>query len=895
MMKQIYKKQITLLSVLVSIFMMVACAESDAIETDEGNKLHFAIEVPAVDIITTRSIDGTGGEAYIKEVDVLIFNTDGTLAARVAIEDANINRNSATTANNYQITFTADLGKATYPNAKTVAVVANAKTQVTAMMNDGGTNNALGKAKATVLNALTHTTTGKWNANNGNASTSGATSGYTPIPMYGEAEITSGGITSDKTITGLELVRMVARVDIGIGSAVTGFTLSNVYVVNYNTTGYIAATTNGTLNAYSSRSGSTEATAMNYTYSSLRDGEIYVYEAAAATGTDGSGGTRKNGICLIVKGEYNGTPYYYRIDFVDSSKAYMNVLRNHLYKFTITAVEGIGYTSFDDALSHYGVINNLKTELLTVDFANPKIVFNGQYYLSFDKDELKVGSPTNSTTTLKVRTNYPGGCTVEVDPGGVSWLTSNKSSITSGTTHTITLTAKSSSSSNRVTYINLVAGRLTYKIKVTQSGTTYYITPVVDTYYKLDNKSHTFTVKSNTSWRIKNITDLPENFDYMTETSGIDKALRIANELVVGKTKGTHNGVNQTNTISFTVNNDTSLEGDVYVVLESVEDVLPDQIVTLHFQGDKWARSNIVWVADASYPDGGYLTFAAARAFHEDDGDLPEISPTVQGVFFQWGSLRAIAPISQKNGVNNYTNDQAGYLLFLEGLREKNGRYTPGLVGGKITGSFVFDPSGAYAPNLNTFYYSSIPEISSQNALGDVCKYVSSVKKWVKGDWRLPTEDECAYLTDGGSFTPRIGTYLKDIKFANDTYSGNYVGSSIEIHTWTNPTSQRAYGFRDLAEEGEYYFLKKGVYIPYSGAWLPGSNGPSIQGLMGCLKLSCIGKRAYFWTSSFGDDRFGTTRMKMFATILDTGMPQNITEYTTSALPVRCVRDRDGD
>ncbi len=53
---------------------------------------------------------------------------------------------------------------------------------------------------------------------------------------------------------------------------------------------------------------------------------------------------------VIVKGNYNGNPYFYKIDLINDQKVRYDIERNYHYKVDITNVSKEGYTNFSDAL-----------------------------------------------------------------------------------------------------------------------------------------------------------------------------------------------------------------------------------------------------------------------------------------------------------------------------------------------------------------------------------------------------------------------------------------------------------------------------------------------------------------------------------------------------------------
>lgn len=179
--------------------------------------------------------------------------------------------------------------------------------------------------KPEAMEAMTHTLTGEWPAD---GSTSG---GYMPIPMYGEKEVAKLD-PSMNPIIGISMKRMLARID--IRNSASNFTVEEVFLANYNTTGYVAPIWDADGQIITSPSGDGlnipadngkqvgKALVLSYPVdgNTPYDGEIYTFEAAAVADAgeasqDGNA-SRKDAVCLIVKGKIgSGESTFYRVDF----------------------------------------------------------------------------------------------------------------------------------------------------------------------------------------------------------------------------------------------------------------------------------------------------------------------------------------------------------------------------------------------------------------------------------------------------------------------------------------------------------------------------------------------------------------------------------------------------
>ena len=225
-----------------------------------------------------------------------------------------------------------------------------------------------------------------------------------PFPMFG---VVNGGksvqVMEGTVYSEAKLVRAVARIDIGVGTKKTGpdgaitswtntgsgkqpFTMAEVQVwragQRYT---YMPAMGNFhwktvTANDVSSDeividrpSGVDGGTTTTKTYSGAPYitnntyclGQIYLPEAGLNWGSVYDG-QHTNRLAIIVGGYYNGSTdmSYYRVDFTNDNAAApndkMDILRNHLYQFTISSVKAAGYATAE--LAYKSMPKNLSFE-----------------------------------------------------------------------------------------------------------------------------------------------------------------------------------------------------------------------------------------------------------------------------------------------------------------------------------------------------------------------------------------------------------------------------------------------------------------------------------------------------------------------------------------------------
>lgn len=484
-----------------ALFFWTGCTVEE-IETPSpvspDGKVTIELNVPDFDIPTTRSIEGSKGEAAVQCVDLLIFDK-GTNPPMLLHWYPTTNVRQSSEGPYYKVSFDVDF--TLLQNARTLAVIANAPEAVAlSQTNPGGVTDG-DKRKPSVMSWLRHVMNKE--ANGGTYKWNTSTPGYTPIPMYGEMIV--DGITPGMTISGIWLHRMLARID--VENQVNGsiFQLQEIALVNYEAGGFVAPAWNpvtGILlteenetdlypyiysknidpripnTAPTDVKPGTEANSIKYAYTQsnnapgpLLAGEIYTFEAVSSAKVGPS-----QRIGLILKGLYKGTETYYRVDFTTDKGgtlgagevAFMPLYRNHKYTVTITDAEGIGYKTFNEALNSNTVLSNLKTTVMVVDMAGIKdIVYDGQYYMGVESREREVLWNAGETAFWRVNTNYTGTWRAEIlNPALYPWLrfsgglTEISGSNLGSTGLSATVSALSSPWSGNDAQIRLTNGRL---------------------------------------------------------------------------------------------------------------------------------------------------------------------------------------------------------------------------------------------------------------------------------------------------------------------------------------------------------------------------------------------------------------------------------------------------
>lgn len=147
------------------------------------------------------------------------------------------------------------------------------------------------------------------------------------------------------------LLRMVARVNVTIGSTgngITDFEPRTIHVYNTPTSGNVvpegltAGLNQVTGPNIPTEAAETTAPPLEYTFeegSQALTQAIYLFEAANETETE-----RAKRPCIVLGGLWNGKLQYWRLDFQNDSE-YFPILRNYSYNFTVISIKGEGASS----------------------------------------------------------------------------------------------------------------------------------------------------------------------------------------------------------------------------------------------------------------------------------------------------------------------------------------------------------------------------------------------------------------------------------------------------------------------------------------------------------------------------------------------------------------------
>lgn len=475
-------------SLLICTTFFVSCTadehESGGGITSSEAQVKITLQMPqaATPEPTTYAIS-EADENHVETIDVLAFKADDSKASGWAFsysaKGTSISDAGGTAGSKKQFTVTV-IKDATQ---QTFVILANARQEVTDLGQIG-----LGTDKDILLARLVSSNSGKWDANEGKDEDA-VDKTFAPFPMWGEVKVTVTDATTQ--LSGISMLRSIARVDMLLSEGVTNFKLDEVHIYNSKNRGHIVPDPDNMLNSKAVSATIPDGTinntaALAYTVPEsmerLFERSVYLYEAAAVASDKASDAT-----AIVVGGTYGSDQQttYYRIDFLNEDKqTYRDILRNHKYRFNITSVSGRGYATPDEAFNAKPV--NMKVEIKVWDDGQAGDIVFGQYYISFDPGRQLSFFTDADAGTIHIKTDYPAGFEItkitelsadgqtEIDITDGEWLTADKELGTkygAGETDVAlgVEVVENTTNKERSGYIYISAGQLEAKISVTQS------------------------------------------------------------------------------------------------------------------------------------------------------------------------------------------------------------------------------------------------------------------------------------------------------------------------------------------------------------------------------------------------------------------------------------------
>lgn len=301
----------------------------------------------------------------------------------------------------------------------------------------------------------------------------------TEFPMWGEA--TGVYVHPISNTFQIKMLRALARIDLGVGAydnltgvwgGLTSFKLSEITLKTHTTMiDIIPKPENIDLNGKAtgvSSSGKIVGLSTEGTYSGadIID-QTYIKSTIFLAETESP---RANPVKLIIGGAYNGgATTYYRVDMRLPNKSKpgeyldLNILRNHLYRISITSVSGPGYATIAEATSA-PALNNIAVELTPIDEGGSgDVIFDAHSSITTDVSGVQIyGTPdgVKTYTIATVKANFATGVTATVTGPGISGTLN----LVNGVSQTITVAIPASTTTGSYT---IKVGRLTKVIPLT--------------------------------------------------------------------------------------------------------------------------------------------------------------------------------------------------------------------------------------------------------------------------------------------------------------------------------------------------------------------------------------------------------------------------------------------
>ncbi len=455
---------------------LTSCVAEHLDNGDEGanksSSVRISLQMPSASAHRTYAISAPD-ENEVETIDILAFRKDNSTSSGWAFA-YKVQGTSITNKSEDGLKKQFDATLYQMSGEQTFVVLANVRNEV-----EGLGDIAIGADKNALLKRLVCTDPDNWD-----------TDPFRPFPMWGEKTLVLTVNTTE--ITELKMLRSIARLDVVLSEQVTdagSFVLKEVYIYNSKKKGYIvpasgnipsgttvtAATIPEDLDEYKLWNNPSSLsylvpTAMKNAF----ERTVYLFESKAVPKSTPSKAT-----CVVVGGKYgaDSEASYYRVDLItqDETPTFRDILRNHQYRINISKVSGTGFPTPDDAFNSKTV--NMEAEVVDWDNGgDTQVIIEGQHMLSVDPGKLSF-SRDPETKPLTVYTDYPAGWSIEkiVETADgttlASWITvSNASPGDANMKQTLSVTVtENNTSSERSAWIVVAAGRMRYKVVVSQS------------------------------------------------------------------------------------------------------------------------------------------------------------------------------------------------------------------------------------------------------------------------------------------------------------------------------------------------------------------------------------------------------------------------------------------
>lgn len=421
--------------------------------------IKLTVHTPSVaipEVITTRS--QTENEARIQEITVMVFQNDKFQYQA----DGSITSSTITST-----TFDVVLKSSSSP--LTLYLLANS--------NEVLSNSGILKddSKEVVKDKLKQSFT-----NTGIAS---------PFPMFGEHELSSFSTNTNNDISGIKMLRSIARADVLVSDAVTNFELVSIQLFRANNKMQLIpdVMTNASVTSPSipDDAQANVSTSPFTVTGNNSESQLYFPESVAPTENN----RVSDATCIVIGGKYNGssTTTYYRIDFNPGIEGHPfgQILRNHKYIFNITKVELEGEITPENAANTEST--GIVVEVQTWDEQSVEMWYERETYFSVSARMVFLQTQAGSSVSsgrIEINTNLSGYSIQWSDVYGdtLSDSSTSETSISdenftvSIVNDGITVVAKTTNSSeyDRFAYFVIHAGRWDIVMTIDQYGTSKY-------------------------------------------------------------------------------------------------------------------------------------------------------------------------------------------------------------------------------------------------------------------------------------------------------------------------------------------------------------------------------------------------------------------------------------
>ncbi len=363
--------------------LLCGCSE-DITNKNNGNSTdtYLQFSVITTDATPPKNILKSGqtdSESTINQVQILVFENN--------LYQYRVTGTGITNSGTYSATFKARLLSSDQPT--TIYIIANSDTELDANEPQVGDN------ISTVKDRFTKSISA--NPISGNLS------------MWGSYSFPSGlSATDDNTITGIRMLRAVARVDVIANAVSSNFQLvsiqafrvaNNMQLIPDNPTTTPSAT-EPSVPVGTSYNINTSAIA---TLPESSVAQLYLPEST----TPASGDLVNDATCIIVGGYYGGsnTITYYRLDLNPgiSGHPFGQILRNHRYEFTITSVLSEGYSTPQDAANN--ISSSMEARVVLWSDYVKHMVFDLNNYLGVSESYITLPGEANSSYNILIQTS----------------------------------------------------------------------------------------------------------------------------------------------------------------------------------------------------------------------------------------------------------------------------------------------------------------------------------------------------------------------------------------------------------------------------------------------------------------------------------------------------------